>query len=240
LPSVNVVLQRFECQTLKSIDPSNILLETNQRINVQDINNELTILQNQLEIEKKRGKTVNQQRKVSLIRHWWEAPIEELNLEQLEQLHLALLEVQKNVQSESKKAMGIFNNQDLEEQHVQEPLSMMVEQIDSTPSSSRKEETFEARSKYERKSLVLKNGRLLSYHRERQKSKMSMSSSSSQEGYNADKVEVASLLAWNCRGLGGPLIVPRLKEMIVYHTPDVVFLSEIKHCSLMWILCVEN
>ncbi|KAL3537930.1 hypothetical protein ACH5RR_001296 [Cinchona calisaya] len=110
-PSVNATIDRFESQTPKSIDSSNLFLEAHRKINVQHLNNELTILQNQFETEKKRGKTLNQQRKVGETRHWWEAPIEELNLEQLEEFNLALLELQKNVKSELRKIVFEHSNQ---------------------------------------------------------------------------------------------------------------------------------
>ena len=36
-------------------------------------------------------------------------------------------------------------------------------------------------------------------------------------------------LVWNCRGVGGPLTIPQLKEMIYLHFPSIVFLSETKN-----------
>ena len=34
---------------------------------------------------------------------------------------------------------------------------------------------------------------------------------------------------WNCRGAGGPLTIPQLKEVIHLHSPSVVFLCETKN-----------
>ncbi|XP_027166343.1 uncharacterized protein LOC113766338 [Coffea eugenioides] len=34
---------------------------------------------------------------------------------------------------------------------------------------------------------------------------------------------------WNCRGAGGPLTIPQLKEVLNFHSPNVVFLSETKN-----------
>ncbi|KAL3537931.1 hypothetical protein ACH5RR_001297 [Cinchona calisaya] len=110
-PSVNAIIDRFESRTPKSVDSSNLILESHRKINVQHFNNELTILQNQFEAEKKKGKTLNQRRKVGETRHWWEAPIEKLNLEQLEQFNLPLLELQKNVKSELRKIVFQHSNQ---------------------------------------------------------------------------------------------------------------------------------
>ncbi|XP_071902764.1 uncharacterized protein [Coffea arabica] len=37
------------------------------------------------------------------------------------------------------------------------------------------------------------------------------------------------VLVWNCRGVGGPLTIPQLKEVINLHFPSVVFLAETKN-----------
>lgn len=36
------------------------------------------------------------------------------------------------------------------------------------------------------------------------------------------------ILSWNCRGMGGPSIIPQLKESIRLNLPDLVFLCETK------------
>ena len=35
-------------------------------------------------------------------------------------------------------------------------------------------------------------------------------------------------LVWNCRGVGSPLTVPQLKELVQVHSPSLIFLSETK------------
>ena len=35
-------------------------------------------------------------------------------------------------------------------------------------------------------------------------------------------------MVWNCRGVENPLIVPQLREVIRFHSPSLVFLSETK------------
>ncbi|XP_071939954.1 uncharacterized protein [Coffea arabica] len=37
------------------------------------------------------------------------------------------------------------------------------------------------------------------------------------------------VVVWNCRGAGGPLTIPQLKEVLHFHSPNVVFLSETKN-----------
>jgi len=35
-----------------------------------------------------------------------------------------------------------------------------------------------------------------------------------------------SIIGWNCRDLGNPSIVPKLKYIVRYHKPAALFLSE--------------
>ena len=37
------------------------------------------------------------------------------------------------------------------------------------------------------------------------------------------------MAVWNCRGAGGPLTIPQLKEVLHLHSPSIVFLSETKN-----------
>ncbi|XP_071914102.1 uncharacterized protein [Coffea arabica] len=37
------------------------------------------------------------------------------------------------------------------------------------------------------------------------------------------------VVVWNCRGAGGPLTIPQLKEVLNFHSPKMVFLCETKH-----------
>jgi hypothetical protein len=52
---------------------------------------------NQLEAEKKHSEELNRMQKANHGQCWWEAPIEQLGLPQLEQLKVSLQELQKNV-----------------------------------------------------------------------------------------------------------------------------------------------
>lgn len=107
-PSVNDIIERFEFGTPhpKSMDLSNVLSEANRRANVQHLNTEVTTLENRLECERKKGKTLDSWRKISQSGNWWEGPIHEFNLEQLEHVQLALLELQKCVRAEVNKEMS--------------------------------------------------------------------------------------------------------------------------------------
>ncbi|KAI7999778.1 Agamous-like MADS-box protein AGL62 [Camellia lanceoleosa] len=56
-----------------------------------------------LEAEKKRGEELNKMRKASQDAFWWEAPVSELGLQQLEQLKVAMEDLKKNVAKQSEK-----------------------------------------------------------------------------------------------------------------------------------------
>ncbi|KAL3509483.1 hypothetical protein ACH5RR_028884 [Cinchona calisaya] len=107
-PSVNAIIERFESQTPHptSLDPSNLLVEAHHKANVQHLNKELTILENQFECEEKRGESLNRIRKVGQSCNWWQTPINELNVEQLEHLKLAFLVLHKIVKAEMQKLMS--------------------------------------------------------------------------------------------------------------------------------------
>ncbi|CAN1184727.1 Agamous-like MADS-box protein AGL61 [Linum perenne] len=53
------------------------------------------------EIEKKYGEKLNQMRKLSQSQCWWEAPIEELGLDQLRDLKTSLQELKKHISRQS-------------------------------------------------------------------------------------------------------------------------------------------
>ncbi|KAJ9175061.1 hypothetical protein P3X46_013645 [Hevea brasiliensis] len=65
---------------------------------------------NQLEMEKKKTEELNHTRKENKSQCWWEAPIEELNLPQLEQLKVSLEHLKKNVARQVDKLL-IQNSQ---------------------------------------------------------------------------------------------------------------------------------
>ncbi|XP_052193935.1 agamous-like MADS-box protein AGL61 [Diospyros lotus] len=60
----------------------------------EELNAELLGLQKRLEEEKRRGRALDQKRMARQRENWWEAPIEEMELEQLERLKVAMEEVQ--------------------------------------------------------------------------------------------------------------------------------------------------
>lgn len=59
----------------------------------------------QLEMEKKRGEELSQMKKASQDQCWWEAPVDQLNLPQLEQLKGSLEELKKNVTKQADRLL---------------------------------------------------------------------------------------------------------------------------------------
>ncbi|XVF00647.1 hypothetical protein REPUB_Repub04eG0019100 [Reevesia pubescens] len=103
-PQVESIVNRFlstqiprpNCATLR-------LVEAHRNANIHELNNQLTQLLEQLEVEKRRGETLETIRKASQNPCWWQAPIDELGLNELEQLRIALEELKNNVAKQTNK-----------------------------------------------------------------------------------------------------------------------------------------
>ena len=65
----------------------------------------LTRVLHQLEVEKKHCEVLNEIRKASRSQCWWEAPINELGLHELEKLKMAIEDVKKNVEQQANKIL---------------------------------------------------------------------------------------------------------------------------------------
>ncbi|XP_034919256.1 agamous-like MADS-box protein AGL62 [Populus alba] len=99
-PTVDSMMHRFLTGSRPPPPPSSglhQLIETRRDANVHEQNMQLTQILNQLEAEKKNGEVLDQMRKVNRSRCCWEAPVEELELHELEQLRGALEELKKTV-----------------------------------------------------------------------------------------------------------------------------------------------
>ncbi|XP_057965379.1 agamous-like MADS-box protein AGL62 [Malania oleifera] len=77
------------------------LIEAHRNATVHELNLQLTQVLNQLDTEKKRGEALEGMRKTSKSSCWWEAPIGELGLHELEQLRVHMEELKKNVVREA-------------------------------------------------------------------------------------------------------------------------------------------
>ncbi|KAK6945923.1 Transcription factor, MADS-box [Dillenia turbinata] len=110
-PFVDNVVNRFMGQNPPIVDPdSNQLIEFQRDTNLRELNAQLQHMLNQSEMEKKRGEELENAMRASQMQNWWEAPVEELSLEQLQILKTALdsleQDVEKATQVQMAKAMN--------------------------------------------------------------------------------------------------------------------------------------
>lgn len=109
-PDVESILDRYLTRNhLPAPDQSGAqqLVDAHRNANVRDLNARLTQVLNQLEAEKKLGESLHQMRKASQKQFWWEAPINELGLHELEQLKVSMEELKKNVAKQTNKISSI-------------------------------------------------------------------------------------------------------------------------------------
>ncbi|GMP28868.1 hypothetical protein CsSME_00004226 [Camellia sinensis var. sinensis] len=99
-PCVDTVV---DCFLSQHSPPNSGSLKAPCNANVSKLNLQLTEALDMLEAEEKRGEELNKMRKASRDRCWWEAPVSELGLQQLEQLKVAMEDLKKNVAKQSEK-----------------------------------------------------------------------------------------------------------------------------------------
>ncbi|XP_022762554.1 agamous-like MADS-box protein AGL62 [Durio zibethinus] len=107
-PRVESIIDRFlsSRNLLFRNSTTSRLVEAHRNANIHELNIQLTQLLEHLEIEKRRGEAVDKIRKASQKNQcWWQAPINELGLDELEQLRIALEELKKNVAKQANKAL---------------------------------------------------------------------------------------------------------------------------------------
>ena len=81
------------------------LIEAHRNANVRELNMQLTQVLNQLEAEKNKEEILSQMRRESQNQCWWEAPINELSLPELEQLKVSMEELKKGVVCQGDKIL---------------------------------------------------------------------------------------------------------------------------------------
>ncbi|CAL5345183.1 unnamed protein product [Camellia sinensis] len=102
-PCVDTVVDCFLSRNSPPNSGSHQLVKAHCNANVSNLNLQLTEALDMLEAEKKRGEELNKMRKASRDGCWWEAPVSELGLQQLEQLKVAMEDLKKNVAKQSEK-----------------------------------------------------------------------------------------------------------------------------------------
>ncbi|KAK3228997.1 hypothetical protein Dsin_000878 [Dipteronia sinensis] len=96
-PDVESIIDRFLSRNPQHDSGVNRLIEAHRNANIHELNMELTQVLNQLEVERKRGESLDKMKKAGRKQCWWESPITELGSCELEQLRMALEELKKNV-----------------------------------------------------------------------------------------------------------------------------------------------
>lgn len=98
-PSVESIVNRYLARTnpAQNSDPTLQLVEAHRNASVRQLNAQLTETILQLEAEKKRGEELDKMRKFGQENNWWEAPVENLGLDELKKLKMAMEELKNNV-----------------------------------------------------------------------------------------------------------------------------------------------
>ncbi|XP_016464596.2 agamous-like MADS-box protein AGL62 [Nicotiana tabacum] len=134
-PNVESIIDRFLSRNHNPISNSSLhLVEAHRNANVRELNLQLTQILAELEIEKKREESLDQMRKTSQSQYWWEAPISQLGLHELEQLKEFMEVLKNNVTNQASKFMveitanssfyfgvngnGIFDNYDIKSAQI--------------------------------------------------------------------------------------------------------------------------
>ena len=114
-PKVETILDRFLSAGNPLLPPppppppdskKHQLLEAHRSHIIHELNLHLTEILNQVEAEKKHGDLLEEMRRLNQREYWWEAPIRELGLHELEQLRASMEELKKNI-AVAKKACSI-------------------------------------------------------------------------------------------------------------------------------------
>ncbi|KAL4576501.1 hypothetical protein LXL04_012596 [Taraxacum kok-saghyz] len=102
-PNVESIVDRFLTRNLNINSTSLHLVEAHRIATIPDLNIQQTHMSDELEAEKKRSETLDEMRKASQSQFWWESPIEDLNLNELEQLKESMDELKKTLDVQANK-----------------------------------------------------------------------------------------------------------------------------------------
>ncbi|XP_055814802.1 agamous-like MADS-box protein AGL62 [Solanum dulcamara] len=110
-PSVDTLVERFLGGNLPppNNDVHNQLIVSHRNAGLRELNAKLTNIEGVLQMEKNRGESLKEIRRRANGR-WWESPIEELSLFQLQQLREALEILKQKVEKEAQQQQMVNNN----------------------------------------------------------------------------------------------------------------------------------
>ncbi|KAI3701032.1 hypothetical protein L2E82_45675 [Cichorium intybus] len=104
-PKVDIILERFLTRK-PNLNPTGLhLVEAHRKATIPDLNIQQMDMNDELEAERKRSETLDEMRKASQSQFWWEAPIEDLNLHELQQLKDSMEELKKTVTLQANKLL---------------------------------------------------------------------------------------------------------------------------------------
>ncbi|KAF8015111.1 hypothetical protein BT93_H0800 [Corymbia citriodora subsp. variegata] len=98
-PSINLFANRFLNQNPPQNDGADTLVESYRQLRIIELNQQHDELVNKIRADKARGKMLKQVTEARGGEGWWEAPIEELNLEELKKMKARMEELGQNLQS---------------------------------------------------------------------------------------------------------------------------------------------
>lgn len=113
-PNVESIIHRF---LTKNPNPNSgflQLIEAQRNANVLELNLQLGQVLDEVEMERRRGGSFDSMRRENVTNYWWEAPLDKLGLEELEQLRDAMEDLKRIVHHRTSEiadrtAVGVFD-----------------------------------------------------------------------------------------------------------------------------------
>lgn len=105
-PSVEMIVDRFFTQNPPPNSSTSHLVEAHRNANIHELNRQLTCVISQLEVEKNKSEELSKIRKEGQDNDWWEAPLENLGLDELEQLKVAMGMLKNNIDQQKKRHLA--------------------------------------------------------------------------------------------------------------------------------------
>ncbi|XP_034694434.1 agamous-like MADS-box protein AGL62 [Vitis riparia] len=102
-PCIESIIDRFLARNPFLNAGALQLFQAHRSANINELNMELTEVLKEVEAEKKRGEALDKTTKAFQRQCWWAAPVEELNLEQLQVLKVSLEMLRKKVERQADK-----------------------------------------------------------------------------------------------------------------------------------------
>ncbi|XP_044512426.1 agamous-like MADS-box protein AGL62 [Mangifera indica] len=99
-PSIEAMTNRFMGGQPPKVDPIHLRLEARHNERIDKLNQDCNNFLNQLEAEKEQGKLLKEMRNGMETQGWWDTPVDQLNMNELHQIHATLDELEKSLLSE--------------------------------------------------------------------------------------------------------------------------------------------